>query len=81
MINGGTGVVANDPSGCYSDGEASLPVRMELANGPVTVSLVGYSMAYNTLDNVKTPTSGIYAELSKALPAMLYEFLKGQANG
>lgn len=25
--------------------------------------------------------SGIYAELSKALPAMLYEFLKGQANG
>src|SRR6185503_14984086 len=49
LINGGTGVVANDPSGCYSDGEASLPVRMELANGPVTVSLVGYSMAYNTL--------------------------------
>lgn len=25
--------------------------------------------------------SGIYAELSKALPAMLYEFLKGQTNG
>lgn len=25
--------------------------------------------------------SGIYAELSKALPAMLYEFLKGQSNG
>ncbi|HTI86449.1 MAG TPA: outer membrane protein assembly factor BamA, partial [Alphaproteobacteria bacterium] len=52
---------------CYGDGEASLPVRMELANGPVTVSLVGYSMAYNTLDNVKTPTSGIYAELKQDL--------------
>jgi len=67
LINGGTGVVPNDPSGCYSDGEASLPVRMELANGPVTVSMVGYTLAYNTLDNVKSPTSGLYAELKQDL--------------
>src|SRR3569623_337328 len=45
---------------CYSDGEASLPVRMELANGAVTVSMVGYTLAYNTLDNVKNPTNGLY---------------------
>ena len=67
LINGGTGVVPNDPSGCYSDGEASLPVRMELANGPVTVSMVGYTLAYNTLDNVKSPTSGLYAEFKQDL--------------
>jgi outer membrane protein insertion porin family len=52
---------------CYSDGEASLAVRRELASGPVTVSLVGYSLSYNTLDNVKAPTSGIYAEVKQDL--------------
>ena len=31
---------------------ASLPVRLELAQGPVIVSLVGYTVSYNTLDNV-----------------------------
>jgi outer membrane protein insertion porin family len=48
---------------CYQDGEASLPVRRELAAGPVLVSMPGYTFAYNTLDNNKSPTSGTYAEL------------------
>ena len=65
IVNGGTGVKPGD--GCYSDGEASLPVRMELANGAVTVSMVGYTLAYNTLDNVKNPTDGLYAELKQDL--------------
>ena len=59
----GTGVAAGDS--CYTDGEASLAVRKELAAGPVTVSLVGYSVNYNTLDNNKAPTSGLYAELKQ----------------
>ncbi len=63
LINGGTGVKAGDP--CYANGEASMAVRKELAAGPVTVSLVGYSLAYSTLDNNKAPTSGIYAELKQ----------------
>ncbi|HEY5378522.1 MAG TPA: outer membrane protein assembly factor BamA, partial [Pseudolabrys sp.] len=63
----GPGVSPTNNNGCYADGEASLPVRMELANGPVTVSLVGYTFAYNTLDNTKTPTSGLYAELKQDL--------------
>lgn len=50
---------------CYSDGEASLAVRKELANGPVIVSLVGYSLNYNTLDNNKSPTSGLFAEIKQ----------------
>jgi outer membrane protein insertion porin family len=44
---------------CYADGEASLAVRRELANGAVVTSLVGYDLAYNTLDNNRNPTSGI----------------------
>jgi outer membrane protein insertion porin family len=50
---------------CYSDGEASLPVRIELSQGAVIESIVGYSLAYNTLDNNKLPTSGLYAEIKQ----------------
>jgi outer membrane protein insertion porin family len=53
------------PDECYYDGEATLPVRIELANGPVIESIVGYSLAYNTLDNNKSPTSGLYAEIKQ----------------
>jgi outer membrane protein insertion porin family len=79
VVNGGTGVnptsEANLPfnsySGtnmnCYADGEASMAVRKELAAGPVTTSLVGYSLAYNTLDNNKLPTSGMLAEFKQDL--------------
>jgi outer membrane protein insertion porin family len=78
-INGGTGVnptsEANNPfnsqtgtfMSCYADGEASVAVRKELANGPVVTSLVGYSLAYNTLDNNKLPTSGLFAEFKQDL--------------
>jgi outer membrane protein insertion porin family len=45
--------------GCLGDGEASLPVRQELANGATWTSSVGYSLTYNTLDNNKNPTDGL----------------------
>jgi outer membrane protein insertion porin family len=52
-----------DPSGtglfCYSQSQASLPVREELATGPVITSAVGYTFDYNTLDNNKNPTDGL----------------------
>ncbi|MGO8911863.1 MAG: outer membrane protein assembly factor BamA [Bradyrhizobium sp.] len=47
---------------CYSDGEASLPVRKELANGTAVTSAVGYSLDYNTLDNNKNPTDGLLVD-------------------
>ncbi len=50
---------------CYADGEASLPIRTELAQGAVLTSLVGYDLAYNTLDNNRNPTSGILAVLKQ----------------
>ena len=40
-------------------GQASLPVRMELAQGGYLTSLAGYGFTYNTLDNNKHPTNGI----------------------
>jgi outer membrane protein insertion porin family len=46
---------------CYADGEASLPVKVELASGPVLTSLVGDSLIYNTVDDNCNPTSGVAA--------------------
>jgi outer membrane protein insertion porin family len=60
---GGLPAPATDASGlglwCYSDGEASLPVRKELAGGQTLTSAIGYSLNYNTLDNNKNPTDGL----------------------
>jgi outer membrane protein insertion porin family len=51
--------------GCYSDGEASLPVRKELAGGKTLTSSVGYSLNYNTLDNNKNPTDGLMIDFKQ----------------
>jgi outer membrane protein insertion porin family len=50
---------------CYEDGEASLPVKVELSAGPVLTSLVGYSFLYNTVDDNRNPTSGVSASLNQ----------------
>jgi outer membrane protein insertion porin family len=64
--NGSTQFGATDISGvglwCFSDGEASLPVRKELQSGKVLTSAVGYSLNYNTLDNNKNPTDGLLVD-------------------
>ncbi|MDF0581633.1 outer membrane protein assembly factor BamA [Bradyrhizobium yuanmingense] len=48
--------------GCYNDGEASLPVRKELAGGKTLTSALGYTLTYNTLDNNKNPTDGLLVD-------------------
>ena len=63
FVNGGTGVLGTDA--CYADGEASLAIRKELAQGEVFVSLVGYGLSYNTLDSNRTPTSGLFVNLNQ----------------
>jgi outer membrane protein insertion porin family len=50
---------------CYSDGEASLPVRLELAGGATLTSSLGYSLDYNTLDNNKNPTDGLLVDFKQ----------------
>jgi outer membrane protein insertion porin family len=46
---------------CWQDGEASIAVKKELAQGTVFVSAPGYTLTYNTLDNNKNPTNGLIA--------------------
>ncbi|KWV57315.1 outer membrane protein assembly factor BamA [Bradyrhizobium macuxiense] len=63
------GQTATDTSGiglwCYSDGEASLPVRKELAGGSTLTSALGYTLNYNTLDNNKNPTDGLLIDFKQ----------------
>jgi len=63
------GATATDASGtglwCYSDGEASLPVRKELQGGKTLTSALGYSLDFNTLDNNKNPTDGLLIDFKQ----------------
>ncbi len=56
--------VPNGTFNCLTNGEASLAIK-EIARSPRIVSQVGYTLSYNSLDNVKNPTEGIYAQFSQ----------------
>jgi outer membrane protein insertion porin family len=58
-------LAANGLQNCFGLGQASLPVRVELANGATLTSALGYGLTYNTLDNNKNPTNGIYASFGQ----------------
>ncbi len=51
---------ATTTANCMTNGEASLAVKQ--AQGSTLTSMAGYSLAYNSLDNRKNPTNGVYAE-------------------
>jgi outer membrane protein insertion porin family len=61
----GIDLTSTNGLGCYADGEASLPVRRELASGSTLTSSVGYSLNYNTLDNNKNPTDGLLVDFKQ----------------
>jgi outer membrane protein insertion porin family len=48
----------------------SLPIRQAAAAGPAWVSAVGDTATYNTLNNTKSPTSGINAQLKQDLAGL-----------
>lgn len=50
-----------DTNSCLTNGEASLAIKE--AVGRRLTSLVGYTVAFNSLDNAKNPTDGLYTEL------------------
>jgi outer membrane protein insertion porin family len=57
-------VAAGQPAqqNCLQDGEASLAIKQEAAMGTTITSAPGYTLAYNTLDNNRSPTAGLLAE-------------------
>jgi outer membrane protein insertion porin family len=61
---------ANPVPGCLANGEASVPVKQAALDGPAWVSSVGYTLSYNTLDNVRNPTSGIRSDFRQDLAGL-----------
>jgi outer membrane protein insertion porin family len=45
--------------------EATLPVRVELSQGAVLTSLVGYTLGYNTVDDNRNPTKGLAVDFKQ----------------
>lgn len=58
---GFNGIPASFFFNCLTNGEASLAIKE--AQGPFLTSQFGYTLGYNSLDNVRNPTSGLFAEL------------------
>ncbi len=46
---------------CLNNGEASVAIKQEAQKGTIITSLVGYSLIWDSIDDRKNPTSGIYA--------------------
>ncbi len=46
---------------CLANGEASLAIKQ--ARGATLTNLVGFNLTYNTLDNLKNPTAGLYIDI------------------
>ena len=44
-----------------TNGEASVAIKQAAAQGTIMTSLVGYSLIWDSIDDRKNPTSGIYA--------------------
>jgi outer membrane protein insertion porin family len=78
-----TGITLSNPLGCYQFGQASLPVRKELANGATITSALGYSLIYNTLDNNKNPTDGLLIDFRQDFAGVGGDvsYLKSQVDG
>jgi outer membrane protein insertion porin family len=55
---------------CLEGGQASAAFKSLVLAGPVWISSVGYSLDYNTLDNNRSPTSGLFAEVKQDLAGL-----------
>jgi outer membrane protein insertion porin family len=60
---------SNPPPGCYAS-EASLPIKQAVLEGPAWVSAVGSTVNYNTLDNNRSPTTGVASALNQDLAGL-----------
>jgi outer membrane protein insertion porin family len=53
---------------CIQDGEASVAIKE--SRGNTITSLVGLTLAYNTLDSIQNPSSGTFAELKPEIAGL-----------
>lgn len=58
---GFNGIPASFFFNCMTNGEASLAIKE--AQGPFLTSQIGYTLGYNSIDNIRNPSRGLFAEL------------------
>jgi outer membrane protein insertion porin family len=68
---------------CFQDGEASLAVKQAALRGSTWVSMPGYSLIYNTLNQPRYPTSGMFLEFKQDVAGLGgdVDFLKTTIDG
>jgi outer membrane protein insertion porin family len=57
----GTNVPPTSDQNCLLDGEASVAIKSAAQQGTIITSLAGYSLVWDSIDDRKNPSSGIYA--------------------
>jgi outer membrane protein insertion porin family len=60
--------VTVDPG--QASGTISLPIQQAAAAGPAWVSMIGYSFAFDTRDNKRSPTEGLSAEYKQDIAGL-----------
>ncbi|MFC2248584.1 outer membrane protein assembly factor BamA [Labrys portucalensis] len=55
--------------GKFDNGEASWAIK-ELAGDRRLVSMIGYTLTYNTLDDLKQPSSGVYVQFKQDIAGL-----------
>lgn len=83
VVPGVTPVIGGTPdatlaTNCVTNGEASVAIKQ--AVGSTLTNLVGFNMTYNTLDNVKLPTSGLYIDIRNDIGFDSNSSIKGYSN-
>ena len=63
---------------CLTNGEASIAIKQ--AVGSTLTNLVGFNLDYNTLDNPKVPTSGLFIEIRNDVGFDSNSDIKGYSN-
>jgi outer membrane protein insertion porin family len=64
----------------YSENTAPASAFVPAGNTTMNKAWVGYSLVYNTLDDTKKPTEGLYATLSQSYLGWDYNLLKTEAR-
>jgi outer membrane protein insertion porin family len=82
---GGTtpAVVPTSTINCLTNGEASIAIKEAAAEGVTTTSLAGYSLIWDSLDNRKDPSSGIFANFHQDIAGLggNQEFIRETVEG
>ena len=63
---------------CLTNGEASLAIKQ--AVGSTLTNLIGFNLTYNTLDNPKIPTEGLYVDIRNDFGFDSNSTIKGYSN-